>query len=80
MDASKDRFAFIVSLPLLSRDLYWLTTSDSSSLRMTGFASCTVIFPFIFEHFIFIDDDSAFAKYNGKYGILDVKRSFYGIY
>jgi hypothetical protein len=28
--------------------------------------------PFCFEAIVFIDDDTAFAKYNGKYGILDI--------
>jgi len=31
--------------------------------------------PFIFDDLIFIDDDTAFAKYNGKYGILDVEKT-----
>jgi len=31
--------------------------------------------PFVFDDFIFIDNDSAFVKYNGKYGILDVKET-----
>jgi len=34
-----------------------------------------VLAPFIFDDFIFIDDNSAFVKYNGKYGILDVKKT-----
>ena len=32
--------------------------------------------PFIFDDFIFIDNNSAFAKYNGKYGILDVRSTY----
>ena len=31
--------------------------------------------PFIFEHAISINDNTAFAKYNGKYGILDVGKT-----
>ena len=34
--------------------------------------SGSIAAPFIFEHIIFIDDASAFAKYNGKYGIFAV--------
>ena len=33
------------------------------------------LIPFEFDHITFIDDDAAFAKYNGKYGILNVKRT-----
>ena len=31
-----------------------------------------VIAPFIFEDIVYIDENTAFAKYNGRYGILDV--------
>jgi hypothetical protein len=31
-----------------------------------------VVIPFIFEHIIRIDDDTAFARYDGRYGILNV--------
>ncbi|MCL1884007.1 MAG: WG repeat-containing protein [Defluviitaleaceae bacterium] len=31
-----------------------------------------VAIPFLFEHIVRIDDDSAFARYNGKYGILNI--------
>ena len=31
--------------------------------------------PFIFDELVFIDDDTAFAKYENKYGILDVTRT-----
>lgn len=34
-----------------------------------------VALPFIFEHIIFIDDNTAFAKYKGRYGILDVRNT-----
>ena len=32
-----------------------------------------VAVPFVFEHIIHIDDNTAFARYNGLYGILDVQ-------
>ena len=32
-----------------------------------------VAIPFVFEHIVVIDNDTAFARYNGKYGILDVR-------
>ena len=31
-----------------------------------------VAIPFLFEHIVRIDDDSAFARYNGRYGILNI--------
>ena len=31
------------------------------------------ILPFVFEHFIRIDGYTAFAKYNGAYGIIDLR-------
>ena len=33
--------------------------------------------PFEFDHITLIDDDAAFAKYNGKYGILNISRAAY---
>ena len=33
------------------------------------------IIPFIFDDIEFIDENRAFAKYNGKYGILDVEKT-----
>jgi len=35
--------------------------------------------PFIFDDLIFIDDNTAFAKYNGKYGILDIKETSFSL-
>lgn len=35
----------------------------------------SVVVPFIFEHIAMIDEETAFAKYNGKYGILDVSKT-----
>ena len=34
-----------------------------------------VALPFVFEHIVVIDNDTAFAKYNGRYGILDLRSS-----
>jgi len=34
-----------------------------------------IMVPFVFDELIFIDDVSAFAKCNGKYGILDVRET-----
>ena len=31
-----------------------------------------VVLPFVFEHILFIDDSTVFAKYEGKYGIITV--------
>ena len=36
------------------------------------------LIPFIFEDLVFIDDNTAFAKYGGKYGILDLTRTAAG--
>ena len=34
-----------------------------------------IALPFVFEHIVVIDNDTAFAKYNGRYGILDLRSS-----
>ena len=34
-----------------------------------------IMAPFVFDELIFIDDVAAFAKYNGKFGILDVRET-----
>jgi len=34
-----------------------------------------IVAPFVFDHAISIDNDTAFAKYNGRYGILDMRRT-----
>lgn len=38
-------------------------------------ASGKEMIPFIFDHALNIDADTAFVKYNGKYGVLDVKKT-----
>jgi hypothetical protein len=34
--------------------------------------NANILAPFEFEHITFIDKNSVFAKYNGKYGVLRV--------
>ena len=36
-----------------------------------------VAVPFVFDDIGFINNDNAFAKYNGKYGVLDVKKTIF---
>jgi len=31
--------------------------------------------PFVFDAILLIDEETAFAKYNGKYGILDIEKT-----
>jgi len=35
----------------------------------------TTIIPLMFEHLVHIDDRTAFARYNGRYGILDIRQT-----
>jgi len=39
-----------------------------------------VVIPFLFEHIVRIDDDSAFARYNGRYGILNIPLTIANFY
>ena len=39
-----------------------------------------VAIPFLFEHIVRIDDDSAFARYNGRYGILNIPLTIANFY
>jgi len=58
-------FAIVQDFPLISMrmsDMWGLVDRNGNT-----------VFPFMFENLIIIDESTAFAKYNGRYGILDFR-------
>ena len=39
-----------------------------------------IVIPLLFEHIVRIDDDSAFARYNGRYGIISIPQTISNFY
>ena len=57
------------------RERLWFIPSEGRSGRYALMYNREFITDFIFDHIIIIDETTAFAKYNGKYGIVDITRT-----
>jgi hypothetical protein len=83
-DAFSSQFAVMYNRELITdfifdsgSDWWWRRDFDLIAMRLDGQWGFidkygNTALPFIFENLIIIDENTAFARYNGKYGILDI--------
>ena len=86
-----DRYAIMYSGTFVTGFIYdgfdrnishfgWNLPLDTIAVRLNNRwgvldRSGNIVIPFVFDHITYIDQNVAFAKYNGRYGILDVRRT-----
>ena len=83
-----DKYALAYNTTFVTDFIYdysknWLTHNDRDDAVAVGLdgkwgvigKDGEIMAPFVFDELIFIDDIAAFAKYEGKYGILDVRET-----
>jgi len=82
-DAFNGRFALMYNMELLTDFIFdevvqpWSLTGPvlwNGNWGVINNEGYTVV-PFVFEHIILIDERTAFAKYDGAYGILDLRHT-----
>jgi hypothetical protein len=85
--ASTGRYAIAYKSSFLTDFIYgydfWRHTIDRNDVIVVHLndsygvlnASGDTMIPFVFNDIVLIDNETAFAKYNGKYGILDLQET-----
>jgi len=87
-----DKYALIYGDKFITDFIYddyktktsWLIVNDLIDVKLNGKwgiidKTGNIAIPFIFEDIEFIDEKTAFAKYDGKYGVLDVRNTIANI-